>query len=66
MAATSRTTGWHTYQSSNGAQATTQIRDWARLQGWPVDYSRISDTTVVAVQCTTAEWQALLTEAGAR
>lgn len=54
---------WHTYEDRQGAQATTQIRDWAKLNGWPVDYSRIGWTTMVAVQCTTEQWHALLTEA---
>lgn len=64
--ATNTTAQWHTFEDRQSANATTQIRDWARRQGWPTEYSRIGWTTMVAVQCTTAQWHALLTESGAR
>ena len=55
---------WHIYENRQNAVATTQIRDWAKLQGWPTEYSRIGWTTEVAVQCTDAQWRATLAECG--
>lgn len=55
---------WHTLEDRQSAVLTTRLRDRARVQGFPTDYSRIGWTTFIAVNCTGAQWCAILAECG--